>query len=100
MSAPVAVRLAAGRRRGWRRAADLLAAAARDASSGASAGAAKRSPRRRPVRPHTPPRSARARRAQLKLELPLGADEAGLAAFAAAVSTPGSPEYGQYESSQ
>src|ERR1700722_13816488 len=35
---------------------------------------------------------------QLKLVLPLKADDAGLVAFAHAVSTPGSPLYGQYES--
>jgi subtilase family serine protease len=35
---------------------------------------------------------------QLKLVLPLKADDAGLEAFAHAVSTPGSPLYGRYES--
>jgi subtilase family serine protease len=35
---------------------------------------------------------------QLDLELPLVADDAGLARFASAVSTPGSPEYGHFES--
>lgn len=34
----------------------------------------------------------------LSLALPLRSDTAGLAAFAQAVSTPGSPEYGDYES--
>jgi subtilase family serine protease len=37
---------------------------------------------------------------QLQLVFPLPADGAGLAAFARAVSTPGSPLYGQYESVQ
>ena len=34
----------------------------------------------------------------LSLVLPLNTDKAGLARFAAAVSTPGSPQYGQYQS--
>ncbi len=36
--------------------------------------------------------------AQLQLVLPLVADEAGLERFARAVTTPGSPQYGRYES--
>jgi subtilase family serine protease len=36
--------------------------------------------------------------ATVSLALPLKADESGLERFAGAVSTPGSPEYGQYES--
>jgi subtilase family serine protease len=37
-------------------------------------------------------------RKSLSLVLPLKTDKAGLARFATAVSTPGSPQYGQYES--
>jgi subtilase family serine protease len=53
----------------------------------------------------TGPASARVARlgaasasASVSLALPLKADESGLERFAGAVSTPGSPEYGQYES--
>jgi kumamolisin len=42
--------------------------------------------------------SAAAAAGRLSLVLPLRADAAGLRRFAAAVSTPGSPQYGQYES--
>jgi kumamolisin len=53
------------------------------------------------VRP-TPARAAAGSPApagqQLQLVLPLVADQAGLQRFATAVDTPGSPDYGQYES--
>ena len=70
----------------WRAAA--LAALAVPASPALAAGPQAGAARVGPVSPAT----------QLQLVFPLKADGSGLAAFARAVSTPGSPVYGQYES--
>ena len=85
--------------RAWLAPAAVLLAAGAVAASGSSAGASKHlsAPAVGPTA-YTAAIGAAPGRSTLTLDLPLVADDAGLAAFVDAVSTPGSPQYGRYAS--